>query len=57
MQLFNADVTEFSKLFFEPKHMKKPPSKVAYNWPPNFFFTGPADKTAKKRKSRTTKSP
>ena len=38
--------------------MKKPPSKVAHNRPPTFFFrTGPAAQTAQKQKSLTTKSP
>ena len=38
--------------------MKKPPSKVAHNRPPIFFFcTGPAAQTAQKQKSRTPKSP
>jgi hypothetical protein len=38
--------------------MKKPPSKVAHNRPPTFFFnTGPAAQMAQKLKSRTPKSP
>ena len=38
--------------------MKKPPSKVAHNRPPTFFFnTSPAAQTAKKQKSRTPESP
>jgi len=37
--------------------MKKQPYKVAHNWPPTFFFTGPAAQTAQKQKSRTIKSP
>ena len=38
--------------------MKKPPSKVAHNQPPTFFFgTGPAAQTAQKHKSRSPKSP
>ena len=36
--------------------MKKPPSKVAHNWPPTFLCTGPAAQTTWKQKSRTTKS-
>ena len=49
MQLFS---------FFDPENMKKPPSKVAHNQPPTFFFkTGPAAQTAQKQKSRTPKSP
>ena len=36
----------------------KPPSKVAHNRPPTFFFsTGTAAQTAQKHKSRTPKSP
>ena len=35
-----------------------PPSIVAHNWPKIIFFsTGLAAQTARKRKSRTTKSP
>ena len=31
---------------FDPENMKKPPSKVAHNRPPTFFFnTGPAAQT------------
>ena len=38
--------------------MKKPPLKVAHNWPKVIFFnTGPAAQMAQKQKSRTTKSP
>ena len=38
--------------------MKKPPSKVAHNRPPTFFFnTGPAAQTAQKQKSLIPKSP
>ena len=38
--------------------MEKPPSKVAHNRPPTFFFnTGLAAQTAQKQKSRTPKSP
>ena len=25
-------------IFFDPKNMKKTPSKVAHNWPPTFFY-------------------
>ena len=41
MQLFSADAIVFSKnlknIFFDPENMKKPPSKVAHNWP-QFLF-------------------
>ena len=38
--------------------MMKMPSKVAHDRAPTFFLcTGPAAQTAKKQKSRTTKSP
>ena len=44
--------------FFDPENIKKPPSKVAHNRPPTFFFsTGPAAQTAQKQKSRTPKTP
>ena len=41
MQLFSADASVFKKkkLFFDPENMKKTPSKVAHNRPPNFFFS------------------
>ena len=44
MQLFNADPIVFSKrknIFFDPKNMKKLPSKVAHNPNPNFFMYWP----------------
>ena len=47
MQLFSADVIVFSIFFFfffDPYNLKKPPSKVAHNWPPTYFLalpTGP----------------
>ena len=59
MQLFSADTIVFSKEIirknFDPKNMKKPPSKDANNPPPTFFYlcTGPAAQTAQKQKSRT----
>jgi hypothetical protein len=44
--------------FFDLEKVKKPPSKVAHNRPPTFFFsTVQAAQTAQKQKSRTTKSP
>ena len=43
MQLFSVDAIVFSKkkfkIFFDPKNMKKPPSKVAHNRPRPFYFT------------------
>ena len=41
MQLFSADAIVFSKKLkkkFDPKNMKKLPSKVAHNRPPTFFY-------------------
>ena len=41
MQLFSADASVFKKKFknnFDPENMKKPPSKVAHNRPPIFFY-------------------
>ena len=39
MQLFSADASVFkTRFFFDPENMKKPPSKVAYNRPPTFFY-------------------
>jgi hypothetical protein len=60
MQVFSADTTILSKnlkINFAPENMKKPLSKVAHNRPIFFFSTGPAAQTARKQKSRTTKSP
>ena len=37
MQLFSADTILLSKKF-DPENMKKPPSKVAHNRPPIFFY-------------------
>ena len=37
MQLFCADAT----MFFLHENMKKLASKVAHNWPPNFFSVLP----------------
>ena len=39
MQLFSADATMFSIFFFffAHKKLKKPPSKVAHNWPKPFI--------------------
>ena len=43
---------------FDPENMKKPPSKVAHNWPKIIFFsTGLAAQMARKQKSHTIKSP
>ena len=42
MQLFSADAIVFSKKLkenFDPRDMKKPPSKVAHNRPRPFYFT------------------
>ena len=42
MQLFSVDAKYFKKyllFFFDPENMKKPPSKVAHNWPRHFFFS------------------
>ena len=50
--------TLYSFVFFKfgPENMKKPPSKVGHNRPPDFFLcTGPAAQTAQKQKSLTTK--
>ena len=61
MQLFSADTSVFKKKIkfcFDPKNMKKTPSKVAYNRPQPFFFnTGPDAQTAQKQKSCTPNSP
>ena len=40
MQLYSADAKVFSKKLkkiFDPKNMKKSPSKVTHNWPTTFF--------------------
>jgi hypothetical protein len=44
MQLFSVDSTIFKKkikFYFDLENMKKPSSKVAHNWPPNFFSVLP----------------
>ena len=44
-------------IFFAPENMKKPPSKVAHNWPNFFFGTDLAAQTAQIQKSYANKSP
>ena len=61
MQIFSADAEVFlNKIlnFFCPENMKKPPSKVAHNRPPHFFYVlAKLPQMAQKQKSRTNKSP
>jgi hypothetical protein len=40
MQLFSADAIVFSKKKkkYDPENVKNPPSKVAHNRPPTFFY-------------------
>ena len=48
MQLFSADATIFSNLFFAHENIKKRALKVAHNRPQTFFFHkyGPATQTS-----------
>jgi hypothetical protein len=38
MKLFSANASVLKKKKIDPENMKKPPSKVAHNRPPTFFY-------------------
>ena len=56
MQLFSVESIVFSKKirkkFFAPENLKKPPSKVAHNQPPTFFFQYVLARLPKRPKNR-----